>query len=274
MTHSSELNWSFSSLGCPELGLEEIVKLAQQYDLSRLELRTVEDRVDLPELFKGRYGNAETLSRYLSDEGMSVVALDASLKLVGNTPSDRDEFLKFMEWADALGAPNVRIFDGGSFTPELGEADMEAALETISWWRGEQAGNGWKADIMVETHDCLTATRAVQQLQAALSDPVRILWDTHHTWKKADEKIEDTWAALKEWIPHVHVKDSISEPSARHPFTYVMLGDGEFDLASTVDLLRGEAFQGTVSIEWERKWHPYLPPLGDALKRARELGWW
>jgi sugar phosphate isomerase/epimerase len=70
------------------------------------------------------------------------------------------------------------------------------------------------------------------------------------------------------------VKDSISEPSARHPFTYVMLGNGEFDLADTLDLLRENAFAGVVSIEWERKWHPYLPPLEEALKRARSLGWW
>jgi hypothetical protein len=29
-----------------------------------------------------------------------------------------------------------------------------------------------------------------------------------------------------------------------------------------------------VSIEWERKWHPYLDPMETALTRARELGWW
>lgn len=270
----NQLKWSFSSLGCPELGLVEIVELAQRNGLERLELRTIDDRVDLPALFKEQYGKPEALAKYLAREGMSVVALDASLKLVGNTAEQRGEFLEFMEWADALGTPGIRVFDGGSFAPELGEADLAAAQETITWWRGERKRNGWKTDIMVETHDCLTATRAVQQLQAALDEPVKILWDTHHTWKKAGENPADTWAALKAWVPHVHVKDSVSAPSARHPFTYVMLGDGEFDLSGTIAMLREAAFDGIVSIEWERKWHPYLPPVEEALKRAHDLCWW
>ena len=248
--------------------------MAKRHGITRLELRTLEERVDLPNLFREQYGTAKNLHVYLKSQGVSVVALDTSLKLVGNSPEDRTTFLEFIEWAEGLGCPYLRVFDGGSFAPMLSEDNLSEALETINWWRGLRKDNGWKCDIMVESHDCLTASSAIQQLQSHLTEPLPILWDTHHTWKKGGEDPKDTWAEIKEYVPHVHVKDSISEPSARHPFSYVMLGEGEFDLRETVSMLAENDFEGIVSIEWERKWHPYLAPLDEALQKAHWLGWW
>jgi sugar phosphate isomerase/epimerase len=69
------------------------------------------------------------------------------------------------------------------------------------------------------------------------------------------------------------VKDSIGKPSARHPFTYVLPGDGEMPLAETLAVLRENNFSGCVSLEWERMWHPYLPPLRNALVRLKTQPW-
>lgn len=273
-TRKTPFSWTFSSLGCPEATLTEAIELARAHGLNQLELRTLEDRVDLPALFAERHGDPESLKGFLKREGMQVVSLDASLKLVGNSPADRADLLEFLPWAEALGTPWLRIFDGGTFAPELGEADLAAALDTLAWWRGERKRHGWKADVMIETHDCLTASTALAQLQEALDEPAAVLWDSHHTWKKGGEDPAATWKALRGPVPHIHVKDSISKPSDRHPFTYVQLGEGEFPLQETIDLLEAAGFAGVVSIEWERKWHPYLQPLDSALKRARELGWW
>jgi hypothetical protein len=38
--------------------------------------------------------------------------------------------------------------------------------------------------------------------------------------------------------------------------------------------LRAANFSGPVSLEWERMWHPYLPPLDEALTVAAARGWW
>lgn len=274
MKPSKDLNWSFSTLGCPDLNLEEVVQLAKSNGISRLELRTLEGRVDLPALFRERYDEPARLKSYLDGAGARVVALDTSLKLAENTTKDRAAFLEFVEWAECLETPYLRVFDGGSIAPELSEKDLQGCQQTISWWRGLKQEHGWKTDIMVETHDCLTATSAVRQLQATLDKPLPILWDTHHTWKKGGEALAHTWSSLKEGIVHVHIKDSISVPSARHPFTYVMLGEGEFNLDESLGLLCESDFEGTVSIEWERQWHPYLLPMKEALVKARDLGWW
>ncbi|MEX0330319.1 MAG: sugar phosphate isomerase/epimerase family protein [Puniceicoccaceae bacterium] len=274
MKETKDLKWTFSTLGCPEMSLPEVVALAKRFDLQYLDLRTLEGRVDLPGLFQEQYGSPDNLARFLEGEGVSLTALNASLKLVGNKPEDREAFLEFVEWAEGTKVPLIRVFDGGSVGEELPAEAHEAALDTISWWRDQKRTYGWATDIGIETHDCLVSRVAMQQLQDSLEEPVPIIWDTHHTWKKAGDAVPVTWEVVKPYTRHIHIKDSISEPSARHPFTYVQLGEGEFDLPGTLQLLCAEDFAGMVSLEWERQWHPYLAPLEEALKRARELGWW
>jgi hypothetical protein len=36
----------------------------------------------------------------------------------------------------------------------------------------------------------------------------------------------------------------------------------------------GSGYAGAVSLEWERQWHPELPPLADALRSAAARSWW
>jgi sugar phosphate isomerase/epimerase len=120
---------------------------------------------------------------------------------------------------------------------------------------------------MVETHDSLLTAAAIARFQAA-APATAILWDAHHTWRKGGEDPLVTWRAIHSGVVHVHVKDSIGVPSARHPFTYVLPGDGEFPAAPLLATLQADGFAGPVSLEWEKQWHPYLPSLDTALTVA------
>jgi hypothetical protein len=42
------------------------------------------------------------------------------------------------------------------------------------------------------------------------------------------------------------------------------------ELRTVVD----DEFTGAMSVEWERHWHPSLPPLEDALASMSQHGWW
>ncbi len=270
----NRLNWTFSTLGCPELSLKEALLLARKHGLSMLEIRALEGQLDLPAIFEKRYGSTENLREYLDDSGFRVIALDASLKLIGNGPEDRAEFLNLVHWAEGLGVPYLRVFDGGASAAELSQEDIEMALETVAWWRGIRGRNLWQTDIMVEIHDALTTSNACLQFENSLSEPVPLLWDTHHTWKKGGKDPEKTWLQLKPFVRHIHVKDSISAPSARHPYTYTFLGKGEFPIEKTINMLATDGFNYPVSIEWEKKWHPYLPSMDEALEKVEKLGYW
>ncbi len=264
--------WSFSTLGCPEMNLDEICELARQFDLTYVELRAVQERVDLPTLFTEQLGTPESLATYLNDQKIGVSCFDTSLKLVGNSIEDRLTFLNFLPWADATGTQILRVFDGGAVDAGMNDIAYGMACDTIEWWLEEREKSGWNADIAIETHDCLVHLESHQRLAAKYPE-LKIIWDTHHTWKKGNVAIETSWKQLGNHTYSVHVKDSISKASARHPFTYVNLGDGEFPLPATLDLLKQNQYQGFVCIEWERMWHPYLPELKEAFTRARELNW-
>lgn len=268
----THFQWSFSTLGCPELTLEDICALAKEFDLSRIELRAAENTVDLPNLFKNNFGNPDSLARFFEDQEVSICSLDTSLKLVGNDEKSRQDFLDYLPWADAIGTKILRVFDGGTVEDGLNDESYSHAQELINWWKREKATNGWKADMGIETHDCLVGTRATDRILTSNPD-LKIIWDTHHTWKKANAPLEKSWQSLGPNVCNVHIKDSISVPSARHPFTYVNLGEGEFPLDKTLKLLTDEGYTGTVNIEWEKMWHPYLENIKEALQKARDLNW-
>lgn len=268
----STFKWAFSTLGCPELDLDGICALARDFGISNVELRSTEQRVDLPVLFKERFGSPESLASYIKDQGIHICSLDSSLKLINNEEKDRKEFLEFLPWADAMGTPIIRVFDGGTVSDGLNDDAYRNAADTLDWWVQEKADSGWKADMGIETHDGLVGHSAINQILKSYPK-LNIIWDTHHTWKKAEEPIETSWQAVKSNVCNVHVKDSISKPSARHPFTYTDLGTGEFPLDQILELLKSNHYKGYVSIEWERMWHPYLAELREALQQAKQLNW-
>ncbi len=265
-----DFQWTFSTLGCPDL--DAICRLAVEFDLNLIELRAAESTVDLPALFKKRFGRPSSLARFLEDRGVRICCLDTSLSLIGNNGESRRAFLEFLPWAEAIGTKMLRIFDGGTGEDGLDAAALAQAADTMEWWRREKAQSGWNAEVAVETHSALVHHRSLRRINQSIPN-LNFIWDTHHTWAKAGDAIETSWKYLGSAVRNVHLKDSISRPSARHPYTYVNLGEGEFPLEETLQLLQNEGYRGFVCIEWEKMWHPYLPYLREALRRAREFRW-
>lgn len=252
------------------MDLDEVFALARNHGLTAVELRALGDTVDLPAWLTATYRTPAGLAERLQAEPVRVVALDTSLKLVGSTDEAwRQTVDEFLPWAEALGGVNLRVFDGG----KVGEAaDLAAMAARLDWWQARRREHGWRSDLMIETHDSLFTAAALHALLAA-APAARLLWDSHHTWKRGGEDPLVTWQAIAPQVVHIHVKDSVSRPSARHPYTYVLPGDGEFPAGPLLQALRAD-FSGPVSLEWERMWHPYLPPLADALTVAAQRRWW
>ena len=259
-----------SSLGCPELSLDAAFALAERHGIEGLELRALGGTLDLAEYFRTHYGAPARLAAHLVDSRVRIVALNSSLRLAGGTAAERDQLALLATWADASGVAWLRVFDGGKAADPV---EFAQAGESLNWWRTLRRERGWRVDIMVETHDSLFTTDSILRFTAAFPGTA-ILWDSHHTWRKGGEDPATTWRAVRARVTHVHVKDSIGVASARHPYTYVLPGDGEFPMATLVAALRADKFEGPVSLEWEKQWHPYLPSLEEALATAATRKWW
>lgn len=264
---------AFSSLGCVELTLDETFALASRHGLDAVELRGLGGSLDVPAWLAQTYGDPETFAVHARRSPVRVVAFDTSLRLIGNTPADRDAFLEFIPWAEALGVPRLRVFDGGS-KAGLTDEHLALAIDTLSWWNALRRDKGWRVDLMIETHDALTTTPAILRFLAAAPAGTGMLWDTHHTWRIGGENPVDTWTSIRASVVHIHVKDSVGIPADRHPYTYIPPGHGEFPMPAVLEALRRDAYTGPVSLEWERHWHPKLVPLEDALASAAGHRWW
>ncbi len=224
-------------------------------------------------VLEARYGDPQGVADELRRFDQRVVSLDTSLKLVGASPGDREAFLQFIPWAEALGVRWLRVFDGGGISSTLDVETLNDLRSSLNWWQCLRAEQGWSVDIMIETHDCLCYPQTIAQLFESVPVAPALLWDSHHTWKHSGEDPVQTWEAFKRHIVHIHVKDSISEPSANHPHTYVLPGEGEFPLGPLIERLEGETVSIPVSLEWEKAWHPYLPALDSALQALVAHEW-
>lgn len=269
----ARLKACFSSLGCPEASLAEAADLAQAHDIPFLELRALEGTTDLPALLREFPGGWPGVKEFLDSRGLQVRVLGTSGKLVGNTATGWQEMLAFAELAEVLGVPWLRVFGGGSWGKELSLNDYQVAAFSLRRWETERRSRGWSVDVLVETHDAFSASGPCLRLMEELERPISIIWDSHHTWRLGGENPSETWEALAPCIKHVHWKDSIDRRSARHPFTYVLPGEGEMPIGDVMDLLSRDGFSGAVSLEWEKLWHPYLPPLDDALQACKGERW-
>ena len=261
---------AFSTLGCPDLSLDAVLALAARRGMDAVELRALEGTVELPALFAARFGAPQRFAEAIARSRVRVVSLDTSFRMIDGSAADRRRLLDYVPWAEAAGIPRLRIFDGG----ESGDAaELDRAATMFRWWQEERAQAGWSVDLMVETHDCLAGAGALARFVALLPDAA-LLWDAHHSWRKGGADPVLTWRLIGSRTVQIHVKDSVSRPGARLPYSYVLPGDGEFPMASLLSALLADGFAGVLSLEWERLWHQELAPLDEALAAAAHRGWW
>ena len=273
MTAQPKLKWGFSTLGCHELDLEQVCALAARHDIHAVEIRALEDRQDLPAYLDKTYSNSDEIQPILNTYGQHIIALNSGFKLIGSKEPDRAELLEFARWAEALDVPYIRTFGGGKMDETLTEQDLDQGAANLEWWHKVRRQNGWRTKLALETHSGFSSSERCIKLQRHAGIALDIIWDTHHTWKYGKESAQQTWDQLSHLVRHVHIKDSVSIPSARHPYSYVLPGTGEFPGMEVLSLLESHDYSGIVSLEWERKWHPYLPSLDEALDALAAAGW-
>ena len=253
----------FSTLGCPDYSLDKVLDTAQIHGMDCVEIRALENEIDLPSYFIKNEISPEELKRRCHKSGVAIAAFGSSLKVT----SDPSEWLNTLNalapWIIAAEVPSVRLFDGAS----EGDFDdwIDLAKSRAQFWRELKAKHGWEFDLAIETHDTLIDASLILEFVAATESTFPILWDAHHTWRKGGEAWSVTWQACNRHIQHIHTKDSIGVPSARHPYTYTHMGQGEMNAEGLTQLLVDSNYSGILSLEWERMWHPYLDPIELAL---------
>src|SRR5271165_2631217 len=129
---AGKLPIAVSTLGCPKWDWSTIVKNTHSWGFAALELRGIQDQMDLPKCAEFSGTRLKGSLRDLSAMGLKISDLGASAQMHEPDPAKRakhmDEARRFIDLAHLLHAPYVRVFPN-QFVP--GE-DKHVTFDRIS----------------------------------------------------------------------------------------------------------------------------------------------
>ena len=252
---------SFSTLGCPSWRLDRVLDVAGREGYDGVELRFLEGDDALwarPELSGA--GLSETRRR-LRDSGLAVSCVDTRSVFHDPDPSararSREEAARSLELAAQLGAPGIRVFGD--------RVQLGADLASTRGWIADamqslaEAARGTGVQVWLESHgDFARAADTLSVLERVGSRAVGVVWDPANAFE-AGEAPADAPGVLGERIRHVHLKDVKRAAAGDGPaWTPVLVGEGDFPAAEVLAVLHGRGYEGFVSFEWEKRWHPSI----------------
>lgn len=250
----------FSTIGCPDYGIDEVIALATANGYDGIEIRHLRGTVDivgLDEFSPPRI--AETRAKF-DDAGIRVVGINSSVRMNSLDPAKRAEAMELaranLAIAEGLGAPFIRVFGGPLPEDQDRDQTLDAIVEGLSEVAELTRASGVTS--LIETHDAFCASSTILDLyERGASDKLEVLWDTLHSYRHGEDG-ETTWAALSDRIRLVHVKDAYkATPQA---FDFALTGEGNVPVKSFIEILRREDYDGFLNFEWERGWHPEIAP--------------
>jgi sugar phosphate isomerase/epimerase len=149
----------------------------------------------------------------------------------------------------------VRVFGGES--PALD--DIARRLEPVL---ARAAALG--VTVALETHDGFSSAARVGELLRLVDNPsFAALWDVHHPYC-VGESPDEVLHALGDRVHLVHVKDARRRGDA---WELVPLGAGDVPVRESLAALDAAGYDGWLTVEWEKRWHPELAEPEIALPR-------
>jgi len=256
----------FSSLGCPGDSPSALCRRAADHGISLVEIRTLQGKIDFPGFLTRNPDRARSLQAVLRRYHVSIRLLASAFSLTLQREEDIPALLEVGTLADALGIPYVRVFGGGHEGEAMGKAEIRSAAGIYSKLQARWESQKLAARLLVETHGGLVTSKAIKAFDEATGGEVLYLWDSHHTWKSGGDTPEQTAALIGSRVRHIHCKDSIPAAERRSGYRYVLPGAGDFPFPELLRVMRDLDLATALSLEWEKQWHPELPPVDGALE--------
>lgn len=258
---------TYSSLACPEWTVEEAVAAATHYGYQAIEWRLADGETIEPDASAQVRRRLREVPRA---QGIEIACLDTSCRVTQGSLEARMAVVeageRMIDIAAELGAPYIRVF-GGPLPAGATCTAMLGPTAEVLYMLGIYS-SARNVTVMLETHDSWTRSEDVRELIQAVNLPmVKVLWDTHHTYRSGEPPAQ-TLALLGDAIAYVHLKDSYLTNGKPGAWTYSLLGEGDVPLYEICSTLKSAGYDGYISLEWEKKWHPEIAGPEVALPQA------
>lgn len=260
---------AYSTLACPGRRLEEALELGARSGYDGVELRLIDGELVDPAMSAG---DRRRVRGACAAAGLPVAALDSSIRVAGTDKPERilADIDAFLGLAAEWGASSIRVFGGE--LPE-GEPARSERIKAAAGLLEHAAGRAEEVGVRigVETHDAFLASATVAELLAEVPSAwVGAVWDSHHPWR-AGESARQVYDAIGSRLCLAQVKDAARDASEKSGWKLVLLGEGEVPVREMLELLEAGGYDGWVSVEWEKRWHPEIEEPEVALPQHLEL---
>jgi sugar phosphate isomerase/epimerase len=251
---------AFSTLGCPEWTLKQIVDFAVKHNYKGIEVRGILKQMDLPLCPDFSKENLPSTLRMMSDNGLSFVNLGSSVMLHFPEGAERkknlDDAKRFIDLAQQLKCPYIRVF------PNIFPKDQEKAATMDLMAKGllelGDYSKGGNVIVLTESHGDLIYIDDLEKVMKAAEHPhVGMIWDICNMWIKTKESPALAYSKLKKYIHHTHIKNAKLDGDK---INYKFISQGDVPVFEAVELLKKGGYKGYYCFEWEKLWHPELEP--------------
>lgn len=248
------MKFTLNTLGAPAWTLEETAQNAQAYGYAGVDLRLIDGEVISLESVRA---NRERIKQLFPVDKLPVATLATSVRLATREPQIRQATLEeghaWIDLAAELQVPVLRFFAARN-PPEM---DLESSIQVVGEMlaRLSERARQRQVKIGVETHDEFASARTVARaLEFAPSDVTGAVWDMWHT-NRAGESPAECMEQLRGRVIDVHLKDARRTADG---WQLVLLGEGDIPVEQGLRSLRASGYDGYISVEWEKKWHPEI----------------
>lgn len=260
------MKYAFSNLSSPQWSIEHTADEAARMGYDAIELRLLNGEVIDP--LRDEQAVSAGVGQ-IRARGLEVCAFDTSCHFNISDARERarqcDDLLAWIALAQRMHVRLLRVF-GGSNPQSPGDEEVNGwvaeALGSIAP-EAEQAG----VIVVIETHDAFSSARRVAHvLRQVASSGIGALWDSHHPYR-VGESAREVAEVLGPYLAHVHVKDA---RRTGNDWQLVLMGEGEVPVREQLRILKQRGYDGYVSVEWEKKWHPEIADPEIALPQHLE----
>jgi len=249
---------AFSTLGCPDWSLKQIVDCSVENGYKGFEIRGLAGEMDLPKCPEFNKTNLPASLRLIKDNDIKIINLGSSVNLhfaqEDKRKSNLDDAKRFIDLAEQLECPFVRVFPDDLPPDQSVEQTLDLIISGLITL-GEYA-KGSNVSILLESHGKVVYKDMLLKIMAGANHPkVGLIWDFFNMWVVTKESPKEVFDTLGKYIKHVHIKDANlvdGKPA------YCLIGQGVAPLREAMDSLKRSNYKGYYSFEWEKKWHPEI----------------
>jgi sugar phosphate isomerase/epimerase len=240
---------SFCSIGLKDENIRHIIPQVAEIGYEGIEIwGTHLDK------FLAEGNSVNSLKHIIDKHGLVVPVISPAFNLTG-TDEEREKSLaqgmRFIDHAEALGKPLIRVFTGNKGSAEATEDDWKRCAEVLQALCEEAQPRGIAFALETHPQNLMDNISATHQLLDLVNYPnLKIIYDAWHVFNEGQadpvKSVDDLWF----WIAHVHAKNRDRKAKGPYGTDARHLDAGDMQWLPVLERLSRKGFPGFISIEW------------------------